>query len=301
MTMVLRESGEGAHRTKAHDYTPSFVIDPSVNRCLHYEQVRNYRRITRNGIGGSGFDSGSVNIEAELIQSNTRLEIRQDLIDCGVDICTPDALALWSDNFDYEAPRSGFLHSVLKDHELNGKTVHVHIIKESQQEGRGNGLYAARVRNLAAYDAISRDVVGRWAYPLCPDSNLRRGQTYVLRKNNVYEEEGVMLSRSCVVEKASVVGKDSVIGDGSVVTDSVIGTGVTIGKNVILDGAYIWDYSAVGDSSVVRSAIVADEASVGKNCRVEAGALVSFKVVVPNNSVVKGSSKLSKAGGEGMA
>lgn len=32
--------------------------------------------------------------------------------------------------------------------------------------------YAARVHNLRSYDAISRDVLARWAYPFVPDTNL---------------------------------------------------------------------------------------------------------------------------------
>ena len=309
MTMVLREAGEGPHRSRAHDYAPTFVIDPKAQRCLHYEQVR--KTSSRRSVGGrrgltrdneDGHEHGSVpyvTIDAEILTQNAHLEIRQDLIDCGIDICTPDALALWSDNFDYEAPRRGFLHSVLKDYELNGKTIHVHILKDGQRNSSGGGIYAARARSLAAYDALSRDVIGRWAYPMCPDSNLKRDQSYVLRKRNVYEEKGVMLSRSCVLEQATVVGMDTVIGDGSIVTHSVIGRGANIGKNVILDGAYIWDYAVIGDGSVIRSAIVADEAAIGKSCRLEPGALVSFGVVVPNGTVVKGSSRLSKSRDEG--
>ena len=314
MTMVLREAGEGPHRSKAHDYAPTFVIDPQAKRCLHYEQVRKSsgrggggrRQRGRGGPAGSdedGYEHGSgsrVTIDAEMLTLNAHLEIRQDLIDCGIDICTPDALALWSDNFDYEAPRRGFLHSVLKDYELNGKTIHVHILKDGQRNSSGGGLYAARAHSLAAYNALSRDVIGRWAYPICPDSNLKRDQSYVLRKRNVYEEKSVMLSRSCVVEQATVIGMDTVIGDGSIVTDSVIGRGANIGKNVVLDGAYIWDYAVIRDGSVIRSAIVADEATIGKNCRLEPGALVSFGVVVPNETVVKGSSRLSKPQGQGM-
>ena len=306
MTMVLREAGEGSHRTKAQDFSPCFVVDPKAKRCLHYEQVGNPRgRGSRGeGVGRDmdGHSSGSyVTIDADILTQNAHLDVRQDLIDCGIDICTPDALALWSDNFDYEAPRRGFLHSVLKDHELNGKSIHVHILKDGQRNSNSGGLYAARARSLAAYDALSRDIIGRWVYPISPESNLKCDQSYVLRKRNVYEEKSVILSRSCVVEQATVIGKDTVIGDGSIVTNSVIGRGVNIGKNVILDGAYIWDYATIGHGSVIRSSIVADEAAIGQNCRLEPGALVSFGVTVPDETVVKGSARLIKSRSQGIS
>ena len=40
MTMVLREAGT-RHRTKAQGTNPVFVIDPTKDRCLHFEQMPN--------------------------------------------------------------------------------------------------------------------------------------------------------------------------------------------------------------------------------------------------------------------
>jgi hypothetical protein len=34
------------------------------------------------------------------------------------------------------------------------------------------GEYAARVHNLRSYDAVSRDLLARWAYPFVPDTNV---------------------------------------------------------------------------------------------------------------------------------
>lgn len=272
MTMVLREAGT-KHRTKAQGTLPVFVIDPFKDRCLHYEQMHP-RQTGRH-----------IDIDADIVSSHQDLEIRQDLIDCGIDICTPDVLALWSDNFDYEAPRRGFLHSVLKDYELNGKTIHTHIV---------NDHYAARVRNLHAYDSVTKDILSRWAYPLCPDSNLLRGQAYRLQKGNIYKEDGVILARSCVINRRTVLGKDSSIGEGSAISNSVIGRGCIIGRNVTIDGAYIWDDAAVGDGSVVNEAIIANEAVVGKRCKVEPGALVSYGVKIADGTTVRGASRVTR-------
>lgn len=34
------------------------------------------------------------------------------------------------------------------------------------------GEYAARVHNLRSYDAVSRDLLARWAFPFVPDTNV---------------------------------------------------------------------------------------------------------------------------------
>lgn len=280
MTMVLREAGI-EHRTKSRGRRPVFVIDPAKERCLHYEEM------SRKQDGGR-----YVNIDPELLSAHDEIEIRQDLIDCYIDVCTPDVLGLWSDNFDYQSLRKSFLFGVLKDYELNGKTIHTYIVAEH---------YAARVRSLRAYDAVSKDVINRWTYPLCPDSNLVNGQSYRFGRGKVYEEEGVVLARSSVVSKRSVVGRETSIGDGSVVGDSVLGRRCQIGKNVLIEGAYIWDGAVIGDGSIVRQAIVANEAVVGRKCRVEPGALISYGVRIADGMKIAGASRITRANRKGIS
>jgi translation initiation factor eIF-2B subunit epsilon len=273
MTMVLREAGAN-HRTKARGTSPIFVIDPTKDRCLHFEQMPNRDQ------------THFLSIDPELLSEHQELEVRQDLIDCGIDICTPDVLALWSDNFDFQAPRKGFLHSVLKDYELNGKTFHTHIVSDH---------YAARVRNLHAYDSVSKDIVSRWAYPLCPDSNLVQGQSYRLQKGNVYKEEGVILARDCVIGSKTVIGRGTSIGDKTVIKNSIIGRHCQIGRNVKIDGAYLWDYASVGDGSVVTKAVIANEAAIGRRCTVEAGALISYGVTIGEGMTIRGERRITRA------
>ncbi|KAF2139991.1 uncharacterized protein K452DRAFT_274630 [Aplosporella prunicola CBS 121167] len=279
MTMVLREAGTN-HRTKAQGTRPVFVVDPTKDRCLHFEQINSKDQIN------SDQSKRFVSIAPDLLDENDELEVRTDLIDCGIDICTPDVLALWSDNFDFQAPRRGFLHSVLKDYELNGKTIHTHVV---------NDHYAARVRNLHAYDAVSQDIISRWTYPLCPDSNLLRSQSYRFQKGNIYKEEGVILARSCVINRGTVIGKDSSIGDGSIISNSIIGRNCYIGRNVTIDGAYIWDHAVIGDNTIINKAIVANEASIGRKCRIEPGALVSYGVRITDGITVDGTSRITRA------
>jgi translation initiation factor eIF-2B subunit epsilon len=273
MTMVLREA-EMSHRTNSHGYNPVFVLDPSKDRCLHYEQIT------------SDEEERRVNIDPDLLSSYQEIDVRTDLIDCGIDILTPDVLALWSDNFDFQAPRRNFLADVLKDYELNGKTIHTHIVADH---------YAARVRNLHAYDSVSKDIVSRWSYPLCPDSNLLRGQTYRLCKGNIYKEQKLMLARTCVINKGTVVGEGTSVGDGTVISNSIIGRQCIIGRNVTIDGAYLWGDVVIQDGAVIKQAIIANEAVVGKDCKVEPGALLSYAVRIADGMTVKGTSRITRA------
>ena len=273
MTMVLREADQN-HRTNVHGYTPVFVLDPKKDRCLHYEQMvpsEENKRVTLS------YD--------EILKTHQEVDIRTDLIDCGIDILTPDALALWKDYFDLEAPRRQWLYKILGDFELNAKTVHTHIVTDH---------YAARVRNLHAYDSVSKDIVSRWSYPLCPDSNLLRGHSYRLKKGMIYQEREVVLARSCVINKRTVIGEGTSIGDGTVVGNSVIGRNCVIGKNVKIEGAYLWDNVNVRDGTTITQAIIANEAHIGKDCVVEPGALLSYGTRIADKTTISGSRRITR-------
>lgn len=265
MTMVLRSAGT-SHRTKAQGTSPVFVVDPTKDRCIHYEQMNPLQ------------SHHHIEIDPELLTAHQEIDIRHDLIDCGIDICTPDVLALWSDNFDYEAPRRGFLHSVLKDYELNGKTIHTHILEE--------GHYAARVRNLHAYASVSKDILARWTFPMVPDSNIMEEGRYSFEKGNVYLEEAADIARSCRLGRGVQVGGGTKVGPASEISGSVIGRNCRIGRDCVIEDSYIWDGATVGDGCVIKKAIVGNEAVVGSKCTIEEGALLSYGVKIGDGKTI---------------
>ncbi|KAI0165197.1 nucleotide-diphospho-sugar transferase [Hypoxylon sp. FL1284] len=269
MTMVLREAGD-EHDTKTKGITPAFIIDPNAKRCLHYEEI--------NPLQTDRY----VTLDPDILK-NREAEARTDLIDAEIDICTPDVLALWSESFDYELPRANFLHGVLKDWELNGKMIHTEIVNEG---------YSARARNLQMYDAVSRDVLGGWAYPFAPECNIFPGQTYRPRNDNAYEEDDVDVAPgSRVVD--SILGKDTHVEAGSRISNSVIGRNCKIGHDVQIVDSYIWDDATIHNGAVVEHSIIADRGAVGKKAHVREGSLVSYGVQLGDEADVKPGTVLS--------
>jgi translation initiation factor eIF-2B subunit epsilon len=267
MTMLLREIGPH-QRSSERPVTPTFVIDPTKNRCLHYEESR----------PGQAAD---LEFDPDLL-SQAELEIRQDLIDCRIDICTPEMLSLWSDNFDNQSPRKDFLHGVLKDYELNGKTIHTHIVDDH---------FASRVSDLRAYDTLSREIASRWTFPACPDADAK----YKFSRQAFYQEDGVILARSCRVKSGSIIGRETSIGSRSVIQGSVIGRYCQIGRNVQIRDAYIWDHAVIEDDVKILRAIIADEAVIGKGCSVRDGSLISFGVRLDQGRQIEKGCRITKA------
>ncbi|KAL8969406.1 MAG: hypothetical protein Q9183_002011 [Haloplaca sp. 2 TL-2023] len=271
MTMVLREAGVN-HRTKARSCRPVFVVDPTRDRCLHYEDIK-----------ASATNSQPVTLDPDLLSGHAEIDVREDLIDCNIDICTPDVLSLWSDNFDYQSLRTSFLFGVLKDYELNGKTIHVHIIADQ---------YAARVQSLAAYDAISKDIAGRWSYPLCPDSNRLQDQTFRYTREGNYQEKGVILSKTSRVTNRCVLGQATTIAEGATLRESTLGRGCRIGRNVVVEGSYLWSDVVVGENSTIKNAILANGVVIGNGCSIDSGALISYNVRIADGTTISGPKKV---------
>ncbi|KAK4216357.1 nucleotide-diphospho-sugar transferase [Rhypophila decipiens] len=260
MTMVLTSAGTRPHPIKtAQVIKPVFVICNETNRCVHYQEMNPLTPKER------------LRIDYSLLEICTDTEIRSDLIDAQIDICTPEVLALWSESFDYELPRKNFLSGVIKDWELNGKLIYAEVMKEG---------YAVRASNLALYERVSRDVLNRRVLPFAPDSNLSTDQTYKwIHAGRFYSENGVLIDRTAKVTR-SALGADTNIGAGSTIERSIIGRSCVIGKDVKIKDSYIWDDAVIGDGTVVERSILANSATVGSNCHIPKGSLLSFGVQI---------------------
>jgi translation initiation factor eIF-2B subunit epsilon len=274
MTMLLREASPRERALTGFNF-PTFVIDPTRNRCIHYEEADHGR-------------ASHVRVDHDMVAemlSEQEIDIRQDLIDCRIDICTEAVLSSWSDNFDHQTPRKDFLKDLLKNYDTTQKTVHTYIVEHD---------YAARVGNLPSYDKISQDILSRRAFPLSPDNNLFCDQSYTRSKKNVYKEDSVITARSSVLEPGTVIGRDTSIGAGSIIRNSVIGRRCRIGQNVDITGAYVWDDVTIGNNVKILKAIIANETFIGDGCMIEEGALISFGVDTGADSTVAKNARLTK-------
>lgn len=90
----------------------------------------------------------SVSLPRERISSKTSgldLEVRIDLTDCSIDVCSVDVPALFTENFDYEDLRVDFVHGVLTS-DILGKAIYCHVPKTG---------YSARAKDTKSYGAIT--------------------------------------------------------------------------------------------------------------------------------------------------
>lgn len=251
---VLRDRGDKA----------IFVLDKPTGRCLHYERILPDKQ------------KPYLSVPAEVLLTQT-ISIRDDLLDCYIDICSQDVPALFTENFDYQHIRGHFVHGILQDHELYGKTIHCYITRKD---------YIARVRGLQTYDAITKDIVSGWAYPICVDHNLFDDMDYTKTRNHIYRENDVTLTRSSLLKPNTVVGAHTSIGENTVLSNSVIGRRCKIGENVKVEGAYIWNNVEIGNNCDIGKSIIANNVVLGDNVKVMPGAVISYNVTIAPGTTV---------------
>lgn len=266
-TMVLNQASP-LHRTRSQIDPAAFVLDKETNRCIFYQSIP--------PVSGK---KTCISIDPELLEDfQGELQVRNDLIDCHVDICSPHVPQIFQENFDYQYLRSDFLKGVLTS-DLLKKTIYAYISKDSSE-------YAARVESWSTYDAISQDILARWCYPLVPDSNLVEGNSYSYELNNIYKEDKIILAQSCKIGTSTSIGRNSSVGEGTQIKNSVIGRNCTIGKNVVIENSYIWDNAVIKDNSVLNRSIVAADAQIGNNVTLSPGSVIGFNVIIGDDKAI---------------
>lgn len=245
LTMCLTNASP-YHRTRTQIDSAVFLLDKPTNRCIYYQSIPS-----------SNLPQTSINLDLELLEDiDDEILVRNDLIDCHIDICSPLVPQIFQDNFDYQLLRSDFVKGVLTS-DLVKKTIYAYITNE----------YASRVSSFQNYDAISQDILSRWSYPMVPDSNFNL-TSYSYETNHIYKEDKILLAQSCKIRDCVCIGSNSKIDEGSCIHKSTIGRNVIIGKNVRISNSYIWDNVKIDDDCVIENSIIANNCQISTNVRI---------------------------------
>ncbi|KAK9768397.1 translation initiation factor eIF-2B epsilon subunit, GEF [Basidiobolus ranarum] len=270
MTMVVRQASP-LHPARAKGEDGIFVLDSKSEECVYYESVEAYPRKKR------------IAFDTELFEKHSEIQIRNDLIDCHVDICSVEVPALFTENFDYQTMRKDFVHGILTS-DILGKTIYCNIIQDE---------YAARVCNSQLYEVVSKDILSRWAYPMVLEANFLEGHSYKYSRGHIYKEDNVVLARSCVVGEKVAIGSGTEIAENAKISNCVIGRNCRIGPNVVIDGAYLWDGVVIKSNCKVTRSILANDVVLHEGVVIENGCILAEEVEVGPNITLKKHTRLS--------
>ncbi|XP_040999622.1 translation initiation factor eIF-2B subunit epsilon isoform X2 [Juglans microcarpa x Juglans regia] len=271
MTMVIKRSKSSPITRQSRLGTDELfmAIDPNTKQLLYYEDKADYSK-------------GVICLDKLLLTDNSSISLHNDTQDCYIDICSPEVLSLFTDNFDYQHLRRHFVKGLLVD-DIMGYKIFTHEIHSS---------YAARIDNFRSYDTISKDIIQRWTYPFVPDVKFGGNSATKLERQGMYRAS-VVQSRSAEIGPFTVIGNGTKIGSNTKISNSVVGEGCTIGSNVSIEGSYIWNNVTIEDDCRLMHAMVCDGVVMKSGAVLEPGVVLSFKVVIGQQFVVPSYSKVS--------
>jgi translation initiation factor eIF-2B subunit epsilon len=168
-----------------------------------------------------------------LKQSTRRFEVRYDLVDAEIAICSRDVLNFFTDNFDCPDLYDDYINEVQSNEIIDDRIMAYEI---------DGGAYYARVLDPRTYGAITQDVLSRHLHPLVVDSKLLCPKSsYTFQSFNRYFDQDVQVALNTNVSNNSMLGKYTKVGTNSHIETSTIGEKCIIGKNVKITNCYLWN------------------------------------------------------------
>ncbi|XP_066459156.1 translation initiation factor eIF2B subunit epsilon isoform X2 [Eleutherodactylus coqui] len=269
MTMILKESSP-VHHTRCQEDDVVIAMDSKTNRVLFYQKSQDLKRY---------------HFPTSIFQSKAdEIELRHDLLDCHISICSPQVAELFTDNFDYQT-RDDFVRGILVNEEILGNQIHIYVTQDE---------YGARVSNLSMYEAVTSDILCRWLYPITPETNFtdQKEQSYTHSRHNIYRGSEVSRGHGSVLCKNVLIGSNTTIGSECNISNTTIGKNCRIGDRVVLDNVYIWDKVRIEDDVKIRKSVVCNNVVVKKRVKINERCVLTSKVIVgpdlelPENTVI---------------
>ncbi|GAA5909439.1 hypothetical protein JCM5296_000571 [Sporobolomyces johnsonii] len=229
-------------------------------------------------------------VPREALADGKEIHTRADLESVGAVICSVEVAPLFTENFDYQFFYPDFVNGLLTS-DLLGKTICCTIVGEGAEpaSSRRSTGWAAVVGNTKSYDAISKAILSRKAYPLAPDENMPGNAIrYEQRRARVYYGKEVDLSRTCKIASTSLIGSSATIGSNTFITHSVLGENVTTGSSCTIENSYIFEGAVLGDGCVVKDSVIGEGVRIAPGVTVEGGSLVAAAVVLGEGAYLNG-------------
>lgn len=256
---ALRKRDRGAVMTLVYqrgssDSGQTLVLSSETGRVLHHSK-----------------SPGKINLSLDLVLGeDASVQVRRDLFETNVAICSTAVPCLFADNFDFQT-KDDFVKGLLINEEILNSTLYVHVV---------NGGYVNEVFDWPSYQKVTHDILHRWSYPQVPEII----DKYSLRYGNIYFGDNLKLALTCNVGNDTVIGSNSQLGSGTCVVNSIIGKNCMIGSNVTIENTYLFDGVQVKDNCVIQFSVIGQNCTITENCHITESCILGSDVVIESNT-----------------
>ena len=232
-------------------------------------------------------------------ENSSHITLTRNHLDVGIDICSPDVLARFSDEFDYRELRSQFVANCVAEEEVGLQSrIFAYMLKR--------GEYAGRMGDMRRYHRVSMDLLRRWGYPLVPDNynhscsgGSYHEASYVCERHLVYRDvsggsgsgnglhdgggEGRKRShvgRSTQLSGPLLLGPNNSIGEYCHLQRSVLGPNCTLMNNCHVVDSHLWGDVLVEEGAKLNGVIVCEGAVIRSGAVLDRGCVIGRGCIV---------------------
>ncbi len=249
MTLVYRHALPGHHLRSVKDEV--FCVVNENRKILHY---------ARPGMGQS------FKVPLEVLEDNI-VDLRFDLLDLGIAVCTPAVPPLFADNFDCQT-LDEFIKGMLQN-DLTDNTFHIFELSGDE--------YAARITDFHTYFAVQYDFLHRWLYPIVPES---MSTEVVYNRFNIYKGRQLDLKHGSQLDQDVLLDSGAKVGANSSLSMAIVGKGTRIGENVSIKNCIIGANVIIGDSCQLTDCALGSDVVLGDNVVVSSRCVLGDEVEI---------------------
>ncbi|KAL7443893.1 hypothetical protein ACHAXM_009550 [Skeletonema potamos] len=242
-------------------------------------------------------------------ENSSHIILTRNHLDVGIDICSPDVLARFSDEFDYRELRSQFVANCVAEEEVGLQSrIFGYMLKR--------GEYAGRMGDMRRYHRVSMDLLRRWAYPLVPDNynhscsgGSYHEASYVCERHLVYrdvsggghgdndgqERKRSHVGRSTQLSGPLLLGPNASIGENCHLQRSVLGPNCTLMDNCYVVDSHLWGDVLVEEGAKLNGVIVCEGAIIRSGAVVDRGCVIGRGCIVGAGVHVKEFTRITLA------
>ena len=180
MTLIYKQTDPG-HHTRTNENEVLLLTRGENNQILYYSRTEGSHKKRASA-------KKTVQFPTELFQnsSNHGVNIRFDLADTGIAICSPSVPLQFAENFDCQT-LDNFVKGSLED-DIADNFLYAYILGDTKQGVTLDG-YAAKVTDFLTYLSVATDILNRWTYPFVPETSRDPvgRKLYSMSRHNVYK------------------------------------------------------------------------------------------------------------------
>jgi len=231
------------------------IVNKQTNQILQYESLREGNQITLNENIKFNLSKPKSGNEQP---SASQYEFKTNLFDAFIDICAPDVLNHFADNFDYHSIRDDLYRNIIVNEIFSDKFI---LYELSEND------YLGIIKNFESYLKVNLEIINRWAHPITLENlhiSAKLKTSYKIRNPNIYTDgSDVVIDTNTKKLFSVVLGADAEIGGYTEMNGSVIGKQVKIGENCRIKNSIIMEGAIIYDNCVIENSFI------GKNTEIE--------------------------------